>query len=432
MMKRLIYMKQGDVLSVKRRLFIRAVSFLAAISVALAAAGLSAQKAMASYEETLGKVRMTNLTSLCEFARDISAGLRLLAVSADNSLADSSAYVNARVMGAIGCLNGFDSGNVENISEFLNGANSFAENFSGSESERKAAVMLSDYAQGLYYHLNDITSAVMNGEYSLTEYSSVYGGDKPPYFEDYLDFANGNENEIFKIITPASASAGGYGFFDGKEKISENEARKIASRVAAVNTALWRINKVDTADIEVYSLAYGDIAADICKSGGVLCRLVKPLPCAQSVYSKEDAKNKALEFAEKNGYVGLTAAETQSGEFEASFSMFPEVNGILLLTARVDAAVCLASGEITYFNAAEYIKNYRSNISFNMGNPDLITVLPENLTLKETLNCLVNIDSRDRLCYLAVCRFESDTVLVFVDAYEFKVLKTEIIYAKMQ
>ncbi len=419
-------------MSVKRRLFIRAVSFLAAISVALAAAGLSAQKAMASYEETLGKVRLTNLTSLCEFVRDISAGLRLLAVSADNSLADSSAYVNARVMGAIGCLNGFDSGNVENISEFLSGTNSFAEAFSGSESERKAAVMLSDYAQSLYYHLNDVTSAVMNGEYSITEHSPVYSGDKPPYFENYLDFTNGNENEIFKVITPASASAGGCEFLEGKKKISENEAKKIASTFGMVNTALWRTSKAGTADIEVYSFVYGDVAADICKSGGALCRLVKPRTCEQTVYSAEEARIKAVEFAQKNGYTGLTAAEIQKSEFEASFSMFPKVNGILLLTARVDATVCLASGEITYFNAAEYIKNYRTDVRFNMGEPDLITVLPDNIVFTETLNCFVNIDGRDRLCYLAVCDFEGDKVLSFVDAYEFKVLKTEIIYAKMQ
>lgn len=387
---------------------------------------------MASYEETLGRVRLTNLTSLCELSRDISGGLRLLAVSADNSLADSAAYVRARIMGAIGCLNSFESDRVENISGFLNGTNSFAEKFSGSESERKSAIMLSDYAQDLYYHLNDITSAVMNGEYLLTEYSSAYSGSKSPYFEDYLDFTSGNESEIFKIITSVSANAEKQGCLNGKRKITADEAINIAGGVARVNAVLLRESKKVATDIEVYSFVYGDIAVDICKSGGLLCRLVNPLPCMQSVYSREDAEIKALEFAEKYGYVGLTAAEMHESEFEASFFLFPEVNGVLLLTARIDVTVCLASGDITYFDASEYIKNYRDDVSYNMGSPDLNKILPENLILKETVNCLVNIGGRDRLCYLAVCHFEGDTVLMFVDASEFKVLKTEIIYAKMQ
>lgn len=401
---------------------------MSAVTVALAAAGLTAQKAKASYEETLGRVRLSNLTSLSEFSRDISAGLRLLAVSADNSLADSAAYVRSRATGGIGCLNGFDSGKVKNISEFLNGTHSFAEDFSGSEEERKAAVMLSDYAQSLYYHLNDVTAAVMDGEYSLTEYSSVYSADELLYFEDFLDFENGNENEIFKIITPASAQAESGSFLDGKEKISVNEARKIAGDAAGMNPSLWReINSVTTG-VDVYSFAHGDTAAEICKSGGTLCRLVNPLPCNQALYSYEYAKNKALEFAEKHGYGELSATVTKKNEFTADFSMFPKVNGILLLTARIEATVCLSSGEITYFDASEYIKNYRSDIIFNMEKPNLSGILPNNLTLGETLICLVNIGGRERICYLAVCYFEGDTVLVFVDTSEFKVLKTKIIY----
>ncbi len=419
-------------MSVKRRVFIRALSFFCAISVILAAAGLSAQKAKASYEETLGKMRLSALASLCEFSRDISAGLRLLAVSADNSMSDSAAYVGARVAGATGCINSFESKNVKNISDFLNSVNGYVQDFSGSESERKAAVMLSDYAQELYYHLNDLTSAVMNGKYALTEYPSVYSSEKTPYYEDYLDFSNGNENEIFKVIIPAAASARGCEFLRDKEKITEEDAKKIASRVADVSTALWRTDKSKAKDIETHSFVHGDISADICKFGGAVCRLVKPSACAQTVYSVEEAEKKAIDFAKTNGYSDLTLFPINGNEFEVSFYMFPEVNGILLLTARVEVSVCLANGEITYFDAAEYIKNYRSDISFNMGKPDLRMVLPENLILEDTLNCLVNIDGRDRLCYLAVADFEGNTVLTFIDASEFEVLKTEIKYAKIQ
>ncbi len=419
-------------MSVKRRIFIRAVSFFAAICVILAVAGLFEQKARASYEETLGKMRLGGLTSLCEFSRDISAGLRLLAVSADNSMSDSAAYVGARLTGAIGCLNSFESSNAKNITEFLNGANSFVQNFSGSEAQRKAAVMLSDYAQEMYYHLNDLTSAVMNGKYSLTEYPSLYADKKMPYYEEYLDFSNGRENDIFKMITPACAQARESEFLSGKGRISQEEAVKAASSIVPVNTALWRSGKAKNEGIEVYSLTCGDFCADICKAGGALCRLVRPMPCMTSVYSAQEAERKAIAFAAANGYCGLMAVETSSNGFEASFNMFPEVNGVLLLTARVDISVCLASGEITYFDASEYIKNFRNDVAADIGSPDLSKVLPENLYCEKCITCISEIDGRERLCYLAVCDFEGNTVLCYIDASDFEVLKTEIKYAKMQ
>lgn len=419
-------------MSVKRRIFIRAVSFFAAICVILAAEGLSEQKARASYEETLGKMRLGGLTSLCEFSRDISVGLRLLAVSADNSMSDSAAYVGARVTGAIGCLNSFESANVKNISEFLNGTESFVQDFSGSEAQRKAAVMLSDYAQEMYYHLNDLTSSVMNEKYSLTEYSSLYAGERMPYYEEYLDFSNGSENDIFKMITPASAQFRESEFLSGKGRISQKEAVKTASGIMSVNAALWRSGKAKNEGVEVYSLTYDDFCADICKVGGALCRLVRPMPCLTSVYSVEEAERKAIDFADANGYRDLTTAEVLSNGFEASFNMFPVVNGILLLNARIDISVCLASGEITYFDASEYIKNFRNDVAADIGNPDLSMVLPENLNFEKCITCISEIGGRDILCYLAVCDFEGDTVLSYIDASDFEVLKTEIKYAKMQ
>lgn len=418
-------------MSVKRRMFIRAVSFFAAICVILAAAGLSEQKARASYEETLGKVRLGGLTSLCEFSRDISAGLRILAVSADNSMSDSAAYVSARVTGAIGCLNSFESANVKNIAEFLNGVSSFVQDFSGSEAQRKAAVMLSDYAQEMYYHLNDLSSAVMNGKYSLTEHASLYAGEKKPYYEEYLDFSNGSENDIFKMITPASAEARGSEFLSGRSRVSQDEAKKTVSTVVPVNEALWRNENPEKGGIEVYAFSYGDVYADVCKAGGALCRLVRPMPCSQAVYTALEAEEKALDFAAANGYRGLTAVETLSNGFEASFCLFPAVNGVFLLMARIDISVCLASAEITYFDAGEYIKNFRSDVVVDIGNPDLSKVLPENLDLEKCITCIYEIGGRERLCYLAVCYFEGDTVLCYVDASDFEVLKTEIKHREM-
>lgn len=410
---------------VRRRKFIRVISYFAAICVVFAAGGLSTSRAKAEYEETLEKVRVSNLTSLCEYTRDISAGLRLLAVSSDDALSDSAAYVCSRAMGAQGCIGAFDSEKVKNISRFISGVYDFAEGFSGSDTKRETAVKLSNYAQELYYHLSDLSTAVINGAYSLSEFGSIYFKNELPYFEDYLDFSNGTEDEIFSLTAPAVSSRGSVEFLSDKEDISPEQARKKASGFININPALWRESEADGRDIEVYAFTHGDTAVEISKIGGFLCRLVNPLPCAAAEYSFSDAREKAEKFLADCGYKDTVALRGEKSDFSARFVFAPKVNGVLLLNAAVQVEICLASGEITYFEGAEYIRNYRTDIYADKSAPDLSGRLPSNLTLRETQICYAEIGGRERLCYVAECLFEGETVTVYADYYSCKVLKVE-------
>ncbi|MBQ8016214.1 MAG: germination protein YpeB [Clostridia bacterium] len=413
-------------MAVKRRKFIRTVSYLVAVSVILAASGYFSQRAKAEYEEILGKVRLTNLTSVCDYARDAASGLRVLAVSSGESVADSMAHVRASAMGAMGCLNSFDQESVENMSKFFAGIYGFAEDFSGSEAERKAAVQLSGYAEGIYYHLNDVASAVIGGAYSLTEHGSPYSGNEKPYFENYLDYSNGNEEEIFALVSPATAKPRESIFLADKAKISQADARAMASRVVGISSALWRICEKQQNGIEVFALRYGDIEIDICKAGGAVCRLINPLPCAEVFYSFEEAEKKAADFFKKQGYYDMVAVSGEQNEFAARFSFAPKTNGILNLTAAAQVSVCLASGGITDFNASEYIKNHRKDLNFSFGNPDLSAFLAPELVLKETLHCFAQVDGRERFVCVAICSFEADEAWIYIDASSFEVLKAEI------
>ncbi|MBQ4603924.1 MAG: germination protein YpeB, partial [Clostridia bacterium] len=298
-------------MTVKRRMFIRVISYLVAVCVVFAAAGLFSQRAKAGYEETLGKVRMTNLGTLSEHFRDISAGLRLLAVSTESSFSDSSSYVEARVMGAKGCLNGFNAKKVKNISDCLDTVNKFTQSFTGSSEKRKIAIYLSEYARDVYYHLNDVSSAILNGAYSLTEYGSIYIDDGKPYFEDFVDYSNGSEKELFGAAAPASANAEGIFFGD---KISEEMAADIAGDATGINPALWRKNK-DNSD--VYSFRHGDTLVNVAKSG-MVCKLINPKPCRTAKISVEEAEKKAAEYLAEFGYKNLSALRREKSEFTAS------------------------------------------------------------------------------------------------------------------
>ncbi len=409
-------------MTVTKRKFIRVVSYLVAVCVIFAAAGLFSQRAKAGYEETLEKVRMTNLGSLCEYFRDISAGLRLLAVSAEGSVDESISYVTARLMGAKGCLNSFDSKKIKNTGKFINTVASFTDSFSGSSEQRKIAIYLSDYAQEIYYHLNDVSSAIINGAYSLTEYGSIYENDGLPYFEEYIDYSNGNEKELFEAAAPASAGES-KSFFDENEEITEDEARKTAEAVTGIESALWRDNNSES-ETDAYSFCHGDIAVDISKSGKV-CRFINPMPCRTAKYSVTETEEKAAEYLEKLGYEGVVAVNRECGEFTASFLFYPEVNGVLLMTSSIKIEMCRASGEVVYFDSYEYIENYRNDISAPKIMPDINKTLPQNLSPLQSLYCLKKIDGKEKICILTVCKFNDYIFCVYTDPGSLKILITE-------
>lgn len=407
----------------RRRKFIRIISYLVALCVVFAASGVFTAKAKSDYETALGRVRFEALASLTEYSREISSGLRLLAVSSGDSLTDSSAYVSARAVGAMGSLGCFYVEKVDNLTRFFSGAYDFSESFSGNEESRKAAVKLSDHAQDIYYHLSDLTNAVVNGVYTLTEYDSIYSRPAVPYFEDELDYYG--DDEIYGIIQTASAPKSTGVFLYGKESISAEKAKITASAVTGMNKALWRGgNTVSVDGTEIYALKNGDTEVDICKAGGVIYKIINPQPCKSAVYSLDDAKKKAVEFTKNHGFENMTELTSDHNMFTANFVFAPEVNGVLLLPAKIEIAVCLSSGTVTYFDASAYIRRYRTDVAYAGSIPDVERFIPEMVTYNKSLVCTADIDGAEKLCILAVCRFENSEVYVFFDYYNMKIIKT--------
>ncbi len=362
---------------------------------------------------------MTNLGSMCEYFRDISAGLRLLAVSADNSLSDSISYVDARVMGARSCLNGFSEKRVKNISDFLDTVNKFTDNFTGTSEKRKISIYLSEYAQEVYYHLNDVSAAIMNGSYSLTEYGSIYHSEEMPYFEEFVDYSNGNEKELFGAAAPVSANENG-SYSDEREEITEETAKTIASRITGIKPVLWRENNADG----VYSFCHGDVLVNVAKSGKV-CRIINPVPCKTAKISVDEAEEKAAEYLDGFGYKNIFAMRREKSEFTASFLFYPKVNGVLLLTCPIMIDICLSSGALTFMDSGDYIRNYRNNIAAPENPPNIIEYLPKGVTVSESYYCLKEINGKEKICILSVCKYDNYDFYIYTDAESMKIIKTE-------
>lgn len=402
-----------------RRKYIRTVSFLLAAAVCLGVTAMSRSKAESAHADTLKTVRLSALVSLCEYTSQLSAGLRTLAVAADGITLEPASYVCSRALGAKGTAACFGESSVKNIMHFLDGVYAFTENYPDRPNQelRGEAIKLSDYAMELYYHLSDVSNAVMNGEKALLE------NDKnAEFFENSLDFSNGTEDEIFSLL-PVAASP-------SNEKtdieISCEEAKGVASGLFGVNSSLWRGGSLENhGGIQVYRFSYGDISVDISSQNGAVVAFTIAEPCSAAQTGADGAAKAAAEFIAGLNFPEMKEISRAERDFRTELEYAPFTNGILHLNATVKISVCRCCAKLIRFDCSEYLQGYQKTTVPN-SEINLTTLLPDGFTLTSQSLCIADIDGRARLCYLADCVFEQVKAGIFFDYFSLKPLKSII------
>lgn len=408
----------------KKRIFIRTVSFISAFAVFFAASGMILNRAKAVYEDVLGRVRLSGLTSLCEYVQDMSGGLRVLAVSANENVADAAAFVTARTMGALGSLSCFENENTKNIGTFLNGVCGFAESFSAeiNEEQRKNALEFSDYAQELYYHLSDVANAVVSGEYSLVEAGEIYGKEGTEYFESVLDFSNGKESELFSRFANAAVTVTQ---ISDENAVTAQQAKETAADFFGIKASLLRSEGEETVNgVQTYRFYHSETVINICRYGGGVCRVLTNHICINPQFSFLQAEEAAGTLMNKLGCADYEFVYSENGDFSAKFVMAPVINGILFLPAAVNTEICLGECGTISFDASGFSLNYPAELAFLQENADVSKLIPENLVLQKSRLCCADFGGSRKYCYLAECLLKNEKVLIFFDYYTLKTLKT--------
>ncbi len=410
----------------RKRIFIRIISFISAFAVFFAASGFMLQRSKAVYEDVLGKVRLSGLASLCEYVHDISMSLRLLAVSSDEKVSESASVAYAKILGAQGCIACFEDVKTENISAFLSGIASFSQGFSDnviSGEEREKALAYSDYAQDMYYHLSDVANAVVSGEYSLFEAGEIYSKNTAEFFENHLDFSNGAEKELFSGFESVSVQT--RAMQKQKREITVREAKENAADFLSVHSSVLR-DKDDEAinGLQTYKFTHNGISVNVCRYGGEICRFVDSHICMSNELTHHQAQEKAELMMKKAGCYEYELIVSQRNGNASFFIFVPVENNILLLDATVKIEVCAGEGRIVYFDAVNYCKYYPENVSEIPENADISSLLPDNLTFIKSNICYVTIDGKERYCHLVQCLLGDERVFVFIDCNSLKMLKT--------
>lgn len=392
-----------------KRTTVRIAAYAAAAITVITVSGLTAAAERKKYCEALESIRLPALSALCEYAEDISSGLKIMSVSSDESLEDVRAFVKERASAASAGLYCFDAEKTQGISRLFSSAYALADSYTPPDSAKAAE--LSEISEKAFYKLDRLVSGVLYREYSLLEtQDNFFENELDMDFDGDFALSSGTEN-----ASPAAAGAG----------IGREEAAKRAGEILDTDPVLWREDESTENDAAgTYGFYHGDTRIKICRADGRVYSFQHPLPCRTRQYEPEEAELIARNFLESQGITRVVLCDSYASEFTASF-VFAPVNGdAALLMSKVIIDVCLASGKLTAYDASEYIRNYSPDMTAQDVSPDLESLLPAGAEERGRLLCFCEIKNRVRLCYRVRCLFRGEYYYLFYDYYTLKNVMT--------
>lgn len=161
------------------------------------------------------------------------------------------------------------------------------------------------------------------------------------------------------------------------------------------------------------------IQFDITKRGGHVLWMISERPIGNRTISVETAKSKARQFLVNKGYPSMALTTTTPYDGITILSFVYNQNNVLVYPDMIKLAVAQDTGEITQFNASNYLVFHHNRVipkpalSFSQARAKLnkhITVEQEKIAL------ILNEQRKEVLCYEFRGKIGSDVMVVFINA----------------
>ncbi|MGG4494533.1 germination protein YpeB [Brevibacillus reuszeri] len=215
---------------------------------------------------------------------------------------------------------------------------------------------------------------------------------------------------------------------DGKP-VGAEEAKRIAMDFLGVKDGGRNIEVNDNGKGQEYT-AYSvripskdnksAINMDVTKRSGKVVWMMDERPVGEEKLSMKQAEEHGKTFLTKHGYDNMVVSEIDSYERSALFTFVPVQDGVRIYPDSVIVEVALDNGEVTAFNATEYLFNHKKRL---LSEPKLtkeearkrvnpsVKVTSERLALIEGKN-----DGKEVLTWELSGSFEGNAYSIYVNA----------------
>lgn len=258
---------------------------------------------------------------------------------------------------------------------------------------------------------------------AVTLLSSDYTPEKTNDFSS-VNSQNGNESRAEK--EEETEESNGNPLKDAN-KIDETVAMKIAAKY--INTENARIEKTKNEEIDTFVVANDFGTASISENGGSLVSFSKNDDEEIKNFSDRQCLQKANEFVLNYYSVTFVPRYMESNE-ENCFVVFTSKNGGTLCNPdKIQIAVSKKSGEILFFDASDFLLNYRNR---TLRSPEYSLEeakgrLGKDVIVEQVNQVIINKENEEKMCYEFICNTaENRKNLIYINAYTLD-LEEEII-----
>ncbi len=419
---------------IRKRTFVRIVSFLSAAVVALGGYSLYKTQQAARYQVSAENAYARNFADLSEHLYNIETAFEKgQYAGSDYQIVRMANQIWRETGSAKAALEGLpeQEGGLYEVSEFLSKAGDYAYYVSSrvmrgevaAENETSNMESLAFAAGQLANYIGNLRSAVDNGEISFAGVGSIEGFDVElignewssvrEQVSEYPELIyDGPFSDHIEKMKPV--------LLEGAAEITEEEAKaRLSTWLAIPIEKIMRIGEI-SGKIEAWTFEAETCTASVTKKGGYLLELSDSRERVTTGLSVGDAMNKAQEFFAKMGIDGMRQSYYMKNNGEITMNFAYAQDGVTVYPDLIKVSVCLETGDICGYEAYGYVMAHRTDrdTAVAVGVDQAETKVNSNLNIISRNIAIIPTDGKNEvLCHEFVTETsDGKHVLVYISA----------------
>lgn len=416
----------------KKQTYIRIISFLSVICVALSVTSIIYSLRANKLNLLLAAERERSLAELSEAIDAIGVNLqKSLYTSESRKLSEAGSELYRLSTVAKDSLSEITEENedTETIFRFLSQVGDYTsylskkDSLSKEESEQLSA--LYDYALKLSKEIGYLTSGYYDGEISFEKAAGNLQSE-----EEKLNFLTS--------FSDAKQATGDYPtlLYDGpfsdsvlnrealgvknEREVTKEEGRNIAAKILSVKPTELREEADRKSALELYCYSKGEKFIGITKRGGFLCYMTNPDFVKEATISTEEAVKRGEAFLENQGFSGMVSSYYSTFDDVCTVNFAYRENGTTYYSDLIKVSVALDTGKVVAFDAEGYLMNHtkRSFPKDTLDESECRKAVSSALQITDVSSAVIPLETgKEKLCfeYHCVDRLRSQEVLVYID-----------------
>lgn len=359
-----------------RRNKVRLVSFSLAVLVALGSVAiLNGAKAKRLEREQTAAVQRA-ISELDEYISSIQTTLSkgIYATSAP-MVSNLSTELWRQATGAKTCLSQLPTGDIDmsstyrflsQLGELVMSLNrKVADDKAITEKERNELISLLEYASSLSLNISSLRDGIFDGTVSVFKKSgNVLGGNKE-LSKDLSVVMSDAEQSM--TDSPSLIYDGPFSdhldsrtplFLENKAEITQEDALKKCAQICQLPAESFSFSGEEAGMIATYIFSSDTKTVAISKQGGVLSYIISNEYAGESKIKAEEAKTKAVEFLNRNGFENMDSTYFFTSDGICTFNFAFTENDIVYYPDLIKVSVSLENGAVLSVDARNYILSH--------------------------------------------------------------------------